>query len=195
MQSIILASASKRRKRLLEQLGISFICKPSSVVEESSNQSEPHDYVYQLAYRKAERVALEVEDALVIGADTVIFHRDKIIGKPRDEEDAFSILSSLSGERHQVFTAFVIINSNTLQYEKTIQQNDVYFRSLTATEIREYIHTGEPFDKAGAYAIQGKGASFILRIEGCFYGVMGLPLGALVPALYKMGWKGRMYNG
>lgn len=191
MREIILASASKRRQELLRQVGIPFTSIPSQVNEERPTGDNPGPYVEQMAHEKAKTVALQVENALVIGADTVIFHKQEIIGKPDSKEDAFSILSSLSGERHQVWTAFVIIDSTTLKQETTIQWSDVFFRSLTDQEIREYILTGEPFDKAGAYAIQGKGAAFVQKIQGCFYGIVGLPLGALIPALYKMGWKGR----
>lgn len=191
MREIILASASKRRQELLRQVGIPFTSIPSQVNEERPTGDNPGPYVEQMAHEKAKAVALQVENALVIGADTVIFHKQEIIGKPDSKEDAFSILSSLSGERHQVWTAFVIIDSTTLKQETTIQWSDVFFRSLTDQEIREYILTGEPFDKAGAYAIQGKGAAFVQKIQGCFYGIVGLPLGALIPALYKMGWKGR----
>lgn len=195
MREIILASTSSRRRRLLEQLGISFTCIPSHVEEENPGRGDPGDFVLEMAQKKAKRVALEAENALVIGADTMIYYKGRIIGKPKGEEEAFSTLSSLSGDKHQVWTAFVVINSNTFQQETTIQKNTVYFRSLGEAEIREYILTGEPLDKAGSYAIQGKGAAFVLRIEGCFSGVVGLPLAPLIPALYKLGWKGRMDHG
>lgn len=195
MKKIVLASASPRREELLKQLGISFTIYPSPWEETRPQSLNPRDYVYHMAYQKAKKVAYLVEDALVIGADTMIYHQGHMIGKPKTQEEAFSILSSLSAEKHQVFTAFVILDTSSLQEESFIQETQVYFRPLKVEEIKEYIHTGEPFDKAGAYAIQGRGAAFISKIEGCFYGVVGLPLGALIPALYKMGWKERVADG
>lgn len=192
MKRIVLASTSPRRKTLLTQLGIPFDVVPSNVEEEAANAEEDgKTYVHRMAYRKAYAVASKVEDALVIGADTVVCHQGRIIGKPVHEKDCSAILHALSGDHHQVLTALLVMESQSLQFEGLVSVTWVTFRPLCDGEIQEYILTNEPFDKAGAYAIQGKGAAFVERIEGCFYTVVGLPLGALLPILYKMGWTGR----
>lgn len=191
MKRIVLASSSPRRHKLLQQLGIPFTAVPSRVEETTSPGEDPSSFVHRMAYQKAAQVAPKVGEALIIGADTIIFHQGQIIGKPVDEKDCFRILQSLSGQHHQVMTSLLVMESTSLQYASHISVTQVTFRYLLEGEIGEYIATGEPFDKAGAYAIQGRGAAFVEGITGCFYTVMGLPLGALLPLLYKMGWSGK----
>lgn len=202
MGQIILASASPRRKELLEQIGLTFDICPAKG-EEVITKTIPAEVVKELASQKAKEVAAMVksyeekheelmtpQDIMVIGADTIVAYEDQILGKPKDEEDAYRMLSMLSGNTHSVYTGVSIIllgasgKAGELNfYEKT----DVVMRQMDENEIRRYIATGEPMDKAGAYGIQGKCAIFIDKIDGDYNNVVGLPIAAIYRELKKLG--------
>lgn len=180
MIRIILASKSPRRKKLLAQLGLAFEVSSSNIKEET-NEIEPDKTVEKLALMKAENVATSFSNSLVIGADTVVVHSDKILGKPKDKSEAAEILLRLSGSIHTVYTGVALVKTNEsglIESKKTFnEQTKVQFSTLTTQEIQSYIKTGSPFDKAGAYGIQDDlGAVFVERIEGDYYNVVGFPL-------------------
>ncbi len=169
---LILASSSPRRREILSFLGLSFRVVPPKVEEDLGG--DPITVARALSRRKALSVWRKHREALVIGADTLVFVGKKVIGKPSSEEEAFRILSFLSGRWHRVVTAVSFVSKG---FRKTIHDTArVRFRCLSEEEILAYIATGEPMDKAGAYGVQGYGASLVERIEGNFYTVMGLPV-------------------
>ena len=173
---IVLASASPRRQELLSMLELGpFTVCPARGPEKMPDHADPGEAVVALARQKAVEVAPRVPaDALIIAADTVVVCDGRILGKPRDEEDAFRMLRALSGCRHEVFTGLCVMDRDGADCacERTL----VSFRTLGDDEIRRYIATGEPMDKAGAYGIQGKAALFVEGIEGDYTNVVGLPL-------------------
>ena len=173
---IILASQSPRRKELLERMGIrSFTVMDSGVDEHEEELLPPEELVCRLSERKAEAVARRAPaGAVVIAADTVVSLDGAILGKPADKLEAFRMLSTLSGVRHQVYTGVTVMRDGEKQVEH--ETTDVTFRELSEEEIEHYLATGEPMDKAGAYGIQGYGALLVERIEGDYYNVMGLPV-------------------
>jgi septum formation protein len=155
--------------------------------EEVLDGEHPIQTVKRLALHKANAALLKVKDGIVITADTIVVLDDKIIGKPKNEKDAFEILSKLSGRTHTVYTGFVV--NNLTKNKKNIDYvcTDVTFRKLSSKEIRDYIKTGSPMDKAGAYGIQDDfGAVFVQKINGCYYNVVGLPLEKLYHAILKV---------
>lgn len=184
---IILASASPRRKEILTQAGLSFEIEPSRK-EEVITQTKPEQVVMELSRQKALDVydnrKSEQERLLVIGADTIVAYKDRILGKPKDEEDAFSMLLMLQGEMHQVYTGVTLVRDGRIVtfYEKT----DVSVHPMTEQEIWDYIATKEPMDKAGAYGIQGKFAMYVSGIRGDYLNVVGLPLARLMHELQKL---------
>lgn len=207
MKQIILASASPRRKELLEQIGLEFEIMPAKG-EEIITETAPDAIVMELSRQKAMEVAAMVkeyaevhsdimtpQDMLVIGADTVVAAKNdagemQILGKPKDEADAYRMLSMLSGKVHSVYTGvtFVFLDKsgkagNYSFFEKT----DVHMRTMSDLEINRYIATGEPMDKAGAYGIQGKCAIYIEKIDGDYNNVVGLPISAIYHELQKLG--------
>ncbi|NLM38063.1 MAG: septum formation inhibitor Maf [Firmicutes bacterium] len=193
MPPLILASASPRRQELLTMLGLDFKVIASSFEERAKLDpaTPPDEQVVAAARGKAEEVfrltarGPETADCLVIGADTIVVLDGEVLGKPADQAEARRMLRALSGRWHQVFTGLVILHreKNRTAFEMT----RVHFRPLTDREIDAYVQTGEPMDKAGAYGIQGLGAIFVDRIEGCFYNVMGLPLPRLALLLKEYG--------
>lgn len=175
--SIILASRSPRRRHLLRQIGLRFDCMVSDTDETISPPVPPHTHVMILAERKARAIALRLPSAVVIGADTIVVHDGDIIEKPASEEDAVRILHRLSDQRHEVFTGYSIVRVPGFQTVTNHERTDVWFRRLGTQEILDYVRSGSPMDKAGAYGIQDDfGAVFVRRIEGDFYNVMGLPI-------------------
>lgn len=192
MRRVILASASPRRRELLEQIGIEFEIMISNK-EERYESTVPREIVKELALMKAENVAEELgKEALreirVIGADTVVVCDNKILGKPADEADAFRMLRSLQGRTHQVYTGVAILDFDEYSGKRIVnhaEKTDVYVHEMNEEEIRSYIATGEPMDKAGGYGIQGKFAMYIDRIEGDYYNVVGLPVAYLYQQLKK----------
>lgn len=171
---IILASQSPRRRELMKLLGVDFRCISSDAEENADGSLPPEEYVCLLSSQKAESVSKNNPGITVIGADTVVVSRGKILGKPADENEAFQMLRALSGKCHQVYTGVCITNGKKKKtfFEKT----DVYFLEISDEEIKEYIKTGEPMDKAGAYGIQGKACVFIEKIHGDYFNVVGFPL-------------------
>ena len=185
---LVLASASPRRQELIQLLGLRAEIHPSGIAEDVT-EADPSLLVQKLAFQKAEDVAKQYpKDYLVIGADTVVFFEDRILGKPKSEEDAYSMLSALSGRTHRVYTGVSLHFQGKKMgfYEKT----EVQFARLTEREIWDYIESKEPMDKAGAYGIQGRFAPFVKGIAGDYYNVMGLPLARLYQALKFLGAEG-----
>lgn len=176
-KKIILASRSPRRQNLLRQLGLDFIVMESGIDEDLDHIKIPIDHVTILSQEKASTVAKGVENGFVIGADTIVVLDKNILGKPKDEKDAFTMLSALSGRTHEVYTGFTIHDRPSNKYLTDYELTKVIFRKLHAQEIIQYISSGSPMDKAGAYGIQDDyGAVFVEKIDGCFYNVVGFPL-------------------
>lgn len=184
---LILASQSPRRKYLLEQAGLRFRVIPSPFDESSVASAEPAAYVQNLAENKADDVAVHYPEAWVIGADTIVAAEDRLLGKPASKEAARRMLGRLSGKTHQVYTGFCICrHSDNLKFIKAVR-TDVTFKDLSENEIEWYIRTGEPFDKAGAYAIQGMGTFLVRRINGSYSNVVGLPVCEVIEILIREG--------
>jgi len=177
--ALILASSSPRRIELTRLLGFAFDVDPSDV-DETIEEATPETTVCRLAERKARRVAGRHPQGIVIGADTVVAMGDRILGKPIDRNAAVAAIRSLSGRTHDVHTGLCVIRGEEIVTD--VATTHVTFRPLDEMEIQAYADTDEPYDKAGAYGIQGKAAVFVDRIEGCYYNVVGLP----VSRLYRM---------
>uniref|UniRef100_UPI003FEF60B7 Maf family protein n=1 Tax=Agathobacter sp. TaxID=2021311 RepID=UPI003FEF60B7 len=202
MSQMILASASPRRKELLEQIGAEFVICPAKG-EEVITETDPSAVVMELSRQKAEEVAYGVliyneqhadlatpQDILVIGADTVVAYENQILGKPKDEEDARHMLTMLSGKTHSVYTGvtFVFIDKEGRTGEHCFfEKTDVCMYPLKEEEIDRYIQSGDPMDKAGSYGIQGRFAIHIKEIRGDYNNVVGLPVARLYQELQKLG--------
>ena len=188
MKHLILASGSPRRRELMSQVGLDFTVVTSDA-DENIKEMEPEDYVRELSSIKAQSVLEQYADkddsVIVIGADTIVYHKGEILTKPKDEEDAFRILKSLEGQIHQVYTGVTICSThkNVRFYEKT----DVWVYDMTDEEIRDYISTGEPMDKAGSYGIQGLFGIYVKGISGDYNNVVGLPVARLFYEMKKSG--------
>ena len=189
MKKIILASGSPRRKELLENIGLKFDIEPAGFVEEIPIGLSPHGIAQLLSLEKARKVAINHPNAIIIGADTLGVFDGKILSKPHHELQAKKILNMLAGNSHIVITGFTVIDSKTGKELTKSVETFVHLRELTNEEIDSYIATGEPLDKAGAYALQGLGALLVDRIEGDYYNVIGLPLSALAETLREFGVK------
>jgi len=186
-RTIILASASPRRKEILEKTGLHFTVDESSYEEETDSGLRPRELARYLSREKAREVARRHRNALIIAADTIVVSGGRLFGKPRRKQEAREMLKALSGKSHSVITGFTIIDTKEKkEFSKTVESK-VFFKKLSADEIEAYIRSGEPFDKAGAYGIQGLGAVIVKKIEGDFFNVMGLPLNALSGSLKKFG--------
>jgi septum formation protein len=180
---LILASKSPRRRYLLKQAGLKFSVIPSSFDESSVTLSSPDVYVRQLAENKARDISEQYPDSWVIGADTIVFIDGTILGKPGSQAEARTMLKNLSGRTHQVLTGYCICRHRTGSRFSETLKTDVCFKKLTDREIDWYISSGEPFDKAGAYAIQGIGTFLVKRINGSYTNVVGLPVCEVVEFL------------
>ncbi len=189
MRKVILASASKWRKILLERAGVRFLVEVSGHPEDLKQKLSPKNLVQKLALEKAMVVGSHHKDAIIIGADTVAVFRGKAIGKPKTAVEARKILTGLSGSEHSLVTGFVILDTKTNRIVRKSVETKVWFRKLTADEINAYVKTKEPLTVAGGYAIQGGGSSFASRISGDFYNIVGLPLSEVVTELRKFGVK------
>lgn len=201
MKKWILASASPRRKELLSRMNVSFMVIPSEA-EEVITESDPREAVKRLAEMKAQDVAsrciqsLEYvqksgEEMIVLGADTVVVYEGKILGKPRDKEDAGRMLDLLSGKTHQVYTGVSVVLIPVMRTYTFCQKTDVTMYHLSKKDIEYYVNTGEPMDKAGSYGIQGLGAVYVKKISGDYNNVVGLPIARLcndVAALEAAEW-------
>ena len=184
---IYLASKSPRRRNLLKQIGLSFKAFSVKLHEEIFDGEHPIKTVKRLALHKLDEAKKKVSKGIIITADTIVVLDNEIIGKPRNEKDAVNILTKLSGRTHKVYTGFAIYNSESnktiVNYERTF----VTFRKLTNSEINDYVNSGSPMDKAGAYGIQDDfGAVFVSKINGCYYNVVGLPLSKLYSELLSI---------
>ncbi len=173
---IILASSSPRRRELLAQAGYSFVVDPADVDETVRPGETPESHTSRLAREKARVVAARTGRGIVLAADTVVAADDAILGKPANARDAERMLSLLSGREHRVVTGVAVLDASSGRIDVRTSVTKVWFRPLSAHEIRAYIATGEPLDKAGAYGIQERGALLVERIDGCYFNVVGLPL-------------------
>jgi septum formation protein len=187
MKTIILASASPRRKELLKKIGLKFRVDPSNYEENISCELEPHELAKSLSLEKAKLVAKNHKNTLVIAADTFIVLEGKILGKPRTESEAKEMLETISGTQHSVITGFTIIDAENNKALSRSVETKVYIRRLSSNEIDAYVESKEPLDKAGAYAIQGLGSVIVEKIEGDYFNVIGLPLSALTESLKEFG--------
>ncbi|HEX4932173.1 MAG TPA: Maf family protein [Gemmatimonadaceae bacterium] len=182
---VVLASQSPRRRELLAQLGIAHEVRPADIDESYLPGEHPPAHAERLAREKALTLAHELPDAVVIAADTIVVIDDTVLGKPADAADAERMLARLSGRTHWVYTAVAVARGGTVV--SGVEAVEVTFRPLHGAQIREYVATGEPMDKAGAYGIQGFGATLVERIHGDYFAVMGLALGRLVALLREVG--------
>lgn len=187
MRKIILASASPRRKELLEKVGLKFEVEPGDCEEIVATGLEAHEVVRRLSREKAESVARKHRNAVIIAADTVVLIGDKILGKPHNRNEAKKMLRTLSGKSHAVITGFTIIDTDKKKVLSKSVETKVYIRKLNPKEIDAYVKSGEPLDKAGGYAIQGLGSVIVEKIEGDYFNVVGLPLSALSESLKELG--------
>lgn len=186
MVKFILASQSPRRAQWLKQLGIEFEVIPSNADEESIPKSNPSSYVKKLAKLKAKTVAKKVDEGVIIGADTIVCINNKIVGKPKDGENAFSTLKELSGKKHTVISGICVIDKYSKKTLTKSVKTIVKFGDLDDSLIRWYVRTGEPLGKAGSYAIQEKGAILVEWIKGDYYNIVGMPLFTLEKMLEEM---------
>jgi septum formation protein len=184
---LVLASASPRRHELLQRAGVVFVTVPSNVSEDKQPGETPEQYARRVAREKAQDVAQRHPGAWVLGADTVVVIDGMVLGKPRDAADGYRMLRLLSGRTHQVLTAFSLVDGSGTVRASQIVTSLVTCKSLSDTQIETYLATGEPFDKAGAYAVQGLGASLIERVEGSYTNVVGLPMDEVLAALHTAG--------
>ncbi len=182
---LILASQSPRRHQLLSQLGYQFTCQVANIDESVLLGESPHYYVERLAIAKAQKIAAKHAGIVVLGSDTSVVVDNEILGKPESEADCISMLSKLSGRKHQVLTSIAAVKDE--QVVSKVVSTDVYFKSLTTLEIKRYWQSEEPKDKAGGYGIQGIGGQFVKQIHGCYFAVVGLPLYETAQLLAKFG--------
>ena len=183
---LVLASRSPRRIHLLRQIGLKADVIPADTKEEIDPALSPAENAAALALQKAQDVGREVEDAIVVAADTIVEINGTLLGKPADHEEAVRMLRMLSGRTHTVYTGIAILDKPSNRYRTDVEITLVTFRVLPQEEIEEYVAGGSPMDKAGAYGIQDDyGAVFVTRIEGCFYNVMGFPLSRLYLSLQE----------
>lgn len=185
---IILASSSPRRNSLLTETGLKFKTVQSHVDEKAKYSEKAEDFALRTAKEKALKASLKAQ-GIIIAADTVIKLDSSIIGKPKNEKDALKILSRLSGRKHTVITGLAVYDTSIKRFYTKCVKTYVTMDALSPEQIKSYIKTGEPLDKAGGYAIQGKGKFFIRKIDGCYFNVVGLPLNALAKLLKKAGCK------
>ncbi|MBI3784042.1 MAG: septum formation inhibitor Maf [Deltaproteobacteria bacterium] len=182
MPQLVLASASPRRRELLSAAGVDFVVDVSDVPEIPQPQEGPVEFARRLARAKAQAVAARHRDAYVLGADTVVALGHRIFGKPVDSDEARQMLQSLSGQTHQVITAVALVDPNGI-VDGVFVSTDVTFRQLSAAEIDAYVASGEPSDKAGAYAIQGGAGAFVVQVDGSYPNVVGLPIDEVLELL------------
>lgn len=184
---LYLASSSPRRRMLLERLRLPFFVLAKPVDEALDVEMPPRRRVEILAERKARTAAEDVSQGLVIGADTLVVCNGRVLGKPADAREAEKMLRLLQGRQHDVYTGVAVVEKPAGRVLVACEQTKVKFKPLTESEIKRYVATGEPLDKAGAYAVQGVGAIFIDSIKGCFFNVVGLPLARLAQMLKEFG--------
>ncbi len=183
---LILASASPRRKELLRSVGLKFKIIPAHINEDYVNGENPRQHVRRLAQDKAQAIAGKYPESLVLGADTIVVIDDLILGKPKNKAEARQMLGKLSGRVHKVFTGFSLAHTASGVTKTIVIQSAVQFKSISFEEMEWYISCDEPYDKAGGYAVQGKGAYFIKAIRGSYTNVIGLPLCEVLEELKKL---------
>ncbi len=188
MDTIILASKSPRRSEILKQLGIPFIQYGTDVVEDLGGKRSIRSAVIDISRKKTDRAAGAFSNGIVLGIDTVVRFNGSILGKPPTPEKARRFLKMLSGNRHQVFSGITLKNARTGKHYSSCSVTDVYFAHLAPEEVDMYIESGEWRDKAGGYAVQGKAALFVARLEGSYYNVMGLPVEEMYRFLLKFSY-------
>jgi len=185
--SIVLASESTRRVDILRSLGISFSIIPPDIEERRMKDESPRDFVLRVSMEKARKVGEHFADKWVIGADTIVVNKGRVLGKPKDEADAFNMLKSLRGKWHKVITGYCILNvSKDIMYRDAVETR-VYVRDLSDIEIMKYIETSEPLGKAGSYAVQGRGGYMVKEIKGSYSNVVGLPICEVAEVLLSLG--------
>jgi septum formation protein len=189
VKDIILASASPRRQQLLEQIGVKFNVIPSTIDEVMNNTLEPSQVAISLASQKCYDVASQIkDDCIVIGADTIVVKGNQLLGKPKNEKDAFDMLKYLNGEWHEVLTGLCMYRTSDKKSICDFEATRVKIANNSDEFLKAYIGTKEPFDKAGAYGIQGYGSLIVEKIEGCYFNVMGLPIYKLSRMLDELGY-------
>ena len=185
--AIILASESTRRVDILRILGIPFSIIPPDIDETRRPDETPKEFVLRISYEKANKVGKLFPDKWVIGADTIVVYKNKILGKPSSEVDAFKMLQLLKGKWHKVITGFCVLNvARDIIYRDAVETR-VFMKDLVDQEIMKYIGTSEPLDKAGSYAVQGKGGYMVKEIKGSYSNVVGLPICEVAQALLSLG--------
>jgi septum formation protein len=187
MRKVILASSSPRRKELLAKTGLKFTVDPGDYEEDMTLKLKPVELAKFLSRGKAESVAKRYKDAIVIGADTFIAYKNEVMGKPHTPARAIARLTQLNGKAHSVITGFTIIDTKTGKNISRAIESKVVLRKMTSREIVAYVKTGEPLERAAGYAIQELGSVFIKKVEGDFFGVIGLPIYELVQELKRFG--------
>lgn len=189
---LILASASPRREELLQKLGLNFQTVPphledNNILPGENEITSPHQYALRLAYRKAKQVVQNQQEGLIISADTIVVWQGNIFGKPRDRHHAQQMIRCLSGNVHRVITAVIVWDANSCRKIQDYDGSLVKMKKLEEQEIEDYLNSDEPYDKAGAYGIQGTAGKFVERIVGSYFNVVGLPLEKLVSLLCRFG--------
>lgn len=187
MKQIILASASPRRKKLLEQIGLSIKVVPSDIDEKLNPRLKPKAQAETLSLEKAEIVAAKYPDSIIIAADTLVYTNGNILGKPKNMEEAKRMIQKLQGKTHSVITGFTIYHKASKKIVTDSAETKVTFRKLKDTEIKNYLKKEKPLDKAGGYGVQGIGVVLVETINGDYSNVVGLPLGKIIPTLKKYG--------
>jgi septum formation protein len=185
--AIVLASESTRRVDILRTLGVSFSIMPPGIDEHRKPYESPKDYVLRIAYEKARKVGDLFPDKWIIGADTVVVHKGKVLGKPKADGDAVAMLKRLRANWHKVFTGYCILNASKEIVYQDVAETKVFIKDLTDDEIANYVGTSEPFGKAGSYAVQGRGGYMVKEIKGSYSNVVGLPICEITEALLSLG--------
>jgi septum formation protein len=185
--AIVLASESTRRVDILRTLGVSFSIMPPGIDERRKAYESPKDYVLRMSYQKAQKVGDLFPAKWIIGADTVVVHKGKVLGKPQTEQGAVAMLKRLRANWHKVFTGYCILNVSKQIVYQDVAETKVFIKDLTDDEITNYVSTSEPFDKAGSYAVQGKGGYMVKEIKGSYTNVVGLPICEITDALLSLG--------
>ena len=184
---LILASQSPRRAELLARLGLTFEIMPADIDESQRDDETPPAFAERLAREKAQAIASRHPTATVIGSDTIVVIDELVLGKPRDHDDAVDMLMRLSGREHEVFTGVAVVAEGASH--SAVERVQVRFKQLSRSECEQYVATGEPMDKAGAYGIQGFGSANVASIDGDYFAVMGLPIVRTLDLLAKAGWR------
>jgi septum formation protein len=186
-RKIILATTSPRRHSLAQTMGLDFDIVPSSYEEDMTMKLSPDNLVKELSYGKAEDVAKKFKKGIVIGVDTIVSFKGKVLGKPKTKKEAFAMLKSFSGKPQKIYSGVTLIDCASGKIIKDYEVTKIYFKKLSDKEIKGYIKTGEAMDKAGGYGIQDLSSIFIKKIEGCYFNVVGFPIHNIYKNLEKLG--------